>query len=106
MSGAPRWSGGLGVALVLLLVLGCVPATPVPAAAPATGEGSPPSAAVVNGQPPGAVTPPGGPARQALVEEARREGALSLVWGDGALGSNEDVSRLARAFNEHYGLNL
>jgi ABC-type Fe3+ transport system substrate-binding protein len=41
-----------------------------------------------------------------LVEAARREGALDLVWGDSVLGGREGVSRLAEGFNRHYGLNL
>jgi iron(III) transport system substrate-binding protein len=46
------------------------------------------------------------PGLQALVDGARREGALSLIWGDGTMGGTEGIRRLADGFNKQYGLNL
>lgn len=97
MRPTPRWSAALGSALTLLLVVGCAPAASQPAAAPAAGQGSAPASGAVVAL---------APELQVLVDGARREGALNLVWSDGALGSSEGVSRFARDFNRHYGLNL
>src|SRR5262249_41231597 len=60
---------------------------------------------------PGGRPPGGGPAAQsdrlhALVEAARQEGALDLVWGDGIIGGNQGVRRLAEGYNRAYGLNV
>jgi hypothetical protein len=93
----PRWSVGLGSALALLFVLSCVPATTAPAAAPSVSQGPAPADSASASL---------APELQALVAAARREEALNLVWSDGALGSSDGVSRLAREFNRHYGLNL
>lgn len=46
------------------------------------------------------------PELQALIDGARREGSLSLVWGDGTLGGTEATPRLAESFNKRYGLNI
>jgi iron(III) transport system substrate-binding protein len=89
------------VSLALLLALaacapGAAPSAPAAPAAPASG---PPAAAP--GQPPAAAG-----SLQALVEAARAEGSLSLIWGEGTLGGAEGTRRLAEGFNRHYGLNL
>ncbi|HEY7064731.1 MAG TPA: ABC transporter substrate-binding protein [Chloroflexota bacterium] len=75
------------------------------AASPAAGP--PPSAAPPAASAPAAPTAPGqGDALQALVEAARKEGQLTLVWGGGTMGGSEGVRRLAAGFNKHYGLDL
>src|SRR5262249_48246598 len=42
----------------------------------------------------------------AMVDAARKEGQLALIWGDGTMGGSEGIRRLADGFNRHYGLNL
>jgi iron(III) transport system substrate-binding protein len=64
--------------------------------------------------PPAVSTPaasaPSAPAQsdalQAMVEAARREGQLSLIWGEGTMGGDVGVRRLAEGYNKHYGLNV
>jgi hypothetical protein len=60
------------------------------------------AAQTAGGAAPGAAAAP----LQALVEAARKEGALTLVWGDSTVGSSEGMQRLAEGFNRTYGLNL
>ena len=43
---------------------------------------------------------------QGLIDAARQEGQLNLVWAPGLLGDSENIRRLADGFNKHYGLNL
>ena len=45
-------------------------------------------------------------ARQALIDAARQEGVLELVWGEGVAGGREGVAQLAEGLNRRYGLNL
>src|SRR5713226_2707175 len=37
---------------------------------------------------------------QSLVDGARKEGALTLVWGEGALGGSRDIPKIAAGFNK------
>ena len=46
------------------------------------------------------------PALQAVIDAARQEGTLDLVWAEGVVGGREGVSRLAEGLNRRYGLNL
>ncbi len=46
------------------------------------------------------------PALQAVVDGARREGSLSLVWGEGTLEGAEGAGRVAQALNQQYGVSL
>jgi iron(III) transport system substrate-binding protein len=88
---------GLGALVIsLLIAVSCGPtAAPVPASAPPQPEATAPGAG------------PAEPDRlQALVEAARQEGELTLVWGDAVLGGTRGVPRLAERFNRHYGLNV
>ncbi|HZR98893.1 MAG TPA: ABC transporter substrate-binding protein [Chloroflexota bacterium] len=95
------------VAGVWLLVLAgaCGPAAGAPAgvrggeAGGAAGAASAPA----GGAAPASAAPSG---LQALVEGARKEGALSFVWGEGTVGGSDGVRRLAEGFNRYYGLNL
>jgi ABC-type Fe3+ transport system substrate-binding protein len=83
---------------VSALVLAALVACAAPAAAPSqTPPGAPAAAAGATDRP---------PALQALVDAARQEGALDLVWGDGSLGGREGTSRLMDGLNQLYGLNL
>ncbi len=77
--------------LVLALLAACAPAAGAPRPAPAPAA----QAAAAEG-----VT------LQALVEAARQEGQLSLVWGEGTLGGGDGVRRLAEGFNRYYGLHI
>lgn len=44
--------------------------------------------------------------RQSLIDGARKEGALTLVWGEGALSGTKGIPQIAADFNKHYGLNI
>ncbi|HLH24623.1 MAG TPA: ABC transporter substrate-binding protein [Chloroflexota bacterium] len=46
------------------------------------------------------------PAAQALVEAGRKEGGLSLVWGEGSVGGSDSQQGLAAGFARYYGLSL
>ena len=46
------------------------------------------------------------PAVQALVDGARREGTLTLVWSANTLGGAEGAQRMVDALNRRYGLQL
>jgi iron(III) transport system substrate-binding protein len=41
-----------------------------------------------------------------MIDAARAEGQLSLIWGEGTLGGSEGVRRLAEGFNRSYDLNV
>jgi ABC-type Fe3+ transport system substrate-binding protein len=43
---------------------------------------------------------------QAIVDGARKEGAIQLVWGGGAVGAAEGARMLGDGLNKRYGLNL
>jgi iron(III) transport system substrate-binding protein len=43
---------------------------------------------------------------QSLIDAARQEGQLSLIWGEGTMGGSDGVRKLAEGFNRAYGLNL
>src|SRR6266849_560470 len=77
--------------LMLVVALACAPAPAAPRAQPAGGAG--PAPAQTEGL-------------QALIDGARQEGQLSLVWGAGTMGGREGVARLAEGFNRAYGLNV
>ncbi|HLH22120.1 MAG TPA: ABC transporter substrate-binding protein [Chloroflexota bacterium] len=81
--------GNLASAL-LLGGVACAPAGPAPAAVPPAAAAAPaPSDAV-----------------QPLVDAARQEGELLLVWGENTMSGSEGAQRLAAAFNARYGLSL
>jgi ABC-type Fe3+ transport system substrate-binding protein len=86
------------VAPVLVFLVACGPSAsapaPQPAAAPAAPAGAP------------AQAPATSPALQALIDGARREGQLNLVWGDSSIGGEEGIRRMAQGFNKRYGLNV
>ncbi|HEX6513163.1 MAG TPA: ABC transporter substrate-binding protein, partial [Chloroflexota bacterium] len=43
---------------------------------------------------------------QAIVDGARKEGQLQLIWGEGAVGGAEGARQLADGLNKRFGLNL
>lgn len=71
---------------------GARPAAPAPSA-PAVATGN--SASTSNA-----------PALQALVDAARAEGQLTLLWGEGTLGGSANARELADGYNRLYGLNV
>ena len=77
------------VAALCLAAIACAPTTAVPAPTPAERPAAPATAPL-----------------QAVVEQARKEGALTLVWGEGSVGGTDGVRRLAEGYNRYYGLNL
>ena len=96
----------LGTLAIVSMLLACAPAASAPPAQREPAAAAPPSAApAVASTGPGAPTGAADPL-QALVAEARREGALSLVWGEGTAGGTAGVRQMAEAFNREYGLNL
>jgi iron(III) transport system substrate-binding protein len=95
-----RWDIWRAVGACLLFVMGaCAPATPRGADAGAASAARAPAA-------PAATPAPGQDTLQALVDGARKEGALSFVWGEGTVGGSDGVRRLAEGFNRTYGLNV
>src|SRR3954452_326440 len=87
---------GIGSVLTLAPPLSAPPPPP-PASAPA-----PPAA---DRPPPAAAAPPADPGLQAIVDAARKEGQLTLVWISGILGGGHGASRLVDGLNRLYGLN-
>jgi iron(III) transport system substrate-binding protein len=84
----------------LLAQTGCAAATSGPRAAQngaATQAGSASPA-------PG--TPTRSPALQALIDGARQEGQLVLIWGENTAGGPDGVRRWVEGLNKLYGLNL
>jgi iron(III) transport system substrate-binding protein len=100
MPNTDSWLPRCLIATLLLALSACAP----PAGAPAPpASGAAPSAPV-------APAPAAGPAPaapvQAIVEAARAEGSLSLIWGETSLGGAEGVRRLTEAMNQLYGLRI
>jgi ABC-type Fe3+ transport system substrate-binding protein len=87
-------TGLLGVCCLIALM----------ACAPRSGSGAP--AAASSAAPAAAAVPPASAALAALVEGARREGQLNLVWGEQTAGGIEGIPRMAEGFNRRYGLNV
>jgi ABC-type Fe3+ transport system substrate-binding protein len=88
---------GLLVGVSALGLAALVACAAPPAARPA--PASTPAAAV---QPATAHSP----ALQAVIDAARQEGVLDLVWGEGIVGGREGTTRLVEGLNRRYGLNL
>jgi ABC-type Fe3+ transport system substrate-binding protein len=81
--------------LAVLLLVACAPAAaPAPSAAPAAG-------AAPAGSRAGDTS-----ALQRIVDGARQEGTLSIIWGAGILGGTEGIQRLTDGMNKQYGLNV
>src|SRR3954471_12863501 len=84
------------VAVAALALTACAPAT--------AGRATPPAAPAASA--PAASTPALPAATQALVEAARKEGGLSLVWGEGSVGGSDTQQTLPDGFPRYYGLTL
>lgn len=81
------------ISAVLAACGGSSPAAPSPAASPAqTAAAKAPAS--------------GSGALSAIVDGARKEGQLILVWGGGAVGAAEGAKLLGQGLNKRYGLNL
>jgi iron(III) transport system substrate-binding protein len=87
---------------LLATVVACAPAAP--AARP---TGSSPPAAPAAGSSAAAPAPVQfSPALQALIDGARQEGQLTLIWGEGTMGGTDGARRITEGLNRTYGLNL
>ena len=94
---------GSGLALVLTTLLACSPAaapSTAPRAAASPSQQAAPNAAAAE------LTQSSAPGLQALIDAARQEGQLQLVWSANSLGGPEGVQRLTAAFNHLYGFHL
>ncbi|HLG73295.1 MAG TPA: ABC transporter substrate-binding protein [Chloroflexota bacterium] len=94
---------GLALALPVALLLNACggAAAPPSSAGPATS-----TSASQGGAASAAASGPTKDTKQSLIDGARKEGALTLVWGEGALGGSQYIPKIADAFNKHYGLHL
>jgi len=81
---------GLAGALLLVLVASCAPPAASPAQQPSTAA-----------KPQAASSDP----LQQVIEAARSEGELLLVWSESTLNGTEGARRMAAQFNNRYGLN-
>ncbi|HEY7064604.1 MAG TPA: ABC transporter substrate-binding protein [Chloroflexota bacterium] len=94
---------------VSALVLAALVACTAPAAAPSGAAPSAPATAAPATTAPAVAAAPTAarsPALQALIDAARQEGEIDLVWGEGSLGGREGTKRLMDGLNREYGLNL
>jgi ABC-type Fe3+ transport system substrate-binding protein len=92
--------------LAVVLTVGCAPSAAAPAAKPA---GAAPSGVAPAGgaaAPQAASKPATSDAMAKLIEGARQEGELLLMWGPDTNGGPEGARRLGEGFNQAYGLNL
>jgi ABC-type Fe3+ transport system substrate-binding protein len=87
--------------IIVLLCIFLLNACAAKPATPADGGAATPTSASPTA--PAAVASPG---LQAVIEGARREGGLTLVWGEGSLGGAEGARRFAERVNALYGLRL
>jgi ABC-type Fe3+ transport system substrate-binding protein len=94
-----RWLTPL-IAACLAILTTCGPSS-ASSSSPARSSGAAPAP-----QAAASATSAASPELQALVDGARQEGSLSLVWGEGTVGGTQGTRRLAERFNQHYGLNL
>jgi ABC-type Fe3+ transport system substrate-binding protein len=89
--------------MLLAVVAACAPAAP---AARPTGSASAPAAPAAGGTTAAPAPAQFSPALQALIDGARQEGQLNLIWGDGTMGGTDGVRRITESLNRAYGLNL
>src|SRR4051794_29680090 len=92
---------GIGALMLAALVACGAPAASPRAAAP----DAPASAAAPAAAAPASATTRS-PGLQTLIDAARQEGVIDLVWGEGSVGGREGTKRLTDALNREYGLNL
>jgi iron(III) transport system substrate-binding protein len=105
MSGHGGWLARLVGVWCLVAVVAC--GSRSGGGAPATGPATAPAAGPAAASAPASVAAPAAsPALQAIVEGARREGQLNLVWGETTAGGIEGIPRMAEGLNRRFGLNL
>ena len=90
----------VGVSAVGLMAL---VACAAPSAAPRQAPDQAPTNAPAAAAPPATAHPP---ELQAVVDAARQEGVLDLVWGEGIVSGREGTMRLVEGLNRRYSLNL
>ena len=101
----------LAATALALLVAGCGGAAPAAApsqatgAAPATSGAKPAAASPAAAGPGTSASTAASPGLQAIVDGAKKEGALNLMWSGNAAGG-PIIPQLADGFNKLYGLNL
>src|SRR5579862_7566180 len=79
--------------IVGLLLTACGGAAPaVPGSAPESSSGAQAS--------------PASASLQAVIDGARREGQITLVWGEGTVGGSEGAKQLVAGLNKRFGLNI
>ncbi len=99
----PNARGALGTAAITLaLALAACSGSAAPASQPPAGSAAGPASPAASA-PASAVASPG---LQAIVDGARKEGKLQLVWGGGSMGADEGARAFAAGLNKRYGLNL
>ena len=98
----------LTASVTVVLLLACTPALPAPAAGAGSSAPAPaaPGASAAAPAPAVAAVPPQSPVLATLIEAARKEGQLTLVWSAGILGGSQGATRLVNGLNRAYGLNL
>ncbi|HEY7060355.1 MAG TPA: ABC transporter substrate-binding protein [Chloroflexota bacterium] len=102
----PRRASLAPVLALLLVALACATPAPRPAAdAPGVVPASASAAAPPAAGPPVAA-PAGNERLRALIDAAREEGALDIVWGENTLAGAAGIDTLVRAVNSYYGLDL
>ena len=103
--GCRSWRSVVGSLALLVTLVAC--GSPAPsgsgAAKPGAAAGSGSAAAPASG---GAAPAAVSPALQAIIDGARQEGQLTLVWGEGTVGGVSGAQRIADGLNRRYGLNL
>ncbi|HZS00908.1 MAG TPA: ABC transporter substrate-binding protein [Chloroflexota bacterium] len=99
-----RWLGSLIGSLVVLAACGAPASGP---AAPARSSAEAPAAntGAAGGAGASAAPTAAGPL-QALIDGARQEGQLTLIWGENTAGGEVGARRWAEGFNRAYGLNV
>jgi ABC-type Fe3+ transport system substrate-binding protein len=98
-----RWRSLIAPVLALLLVsVACSSAAPRPPPAAASSPTAPISPAAA----PGTSAQAANARLRALVDGARQEGALDIVWGENTLAGASGIETLLRAVNTYYGLDL
>ncbi|HEY7066866.1 MAG TPA: ABC transporter substrate-binding protein [Chloroflexota bacterium] len=80
--------------VVTIVCLALVAACAAPAAAPPASAPAP------------AASEPLSPSLQRIVDAARAEGTVNVVWGETSLGGREGAQRIGASLNRRYGLNL
>jgi len=92
--------------LIVLAACGGNAAGPAGSPAASTAAASTPPGSAASAAPGQAASGAAGPAMQQLIDGAKKEGQLDLVWGYGNIGDSTGVGPFADGFNKTYGLNV